>query len=37
MKPKGQESVPQEDLFRMRLGNLIDRRRERVRLAALID
>ena len=37
MKPKRQESVPQEDLFRMRLENLIDGRHELVRLATLID
>jgi IS5 family transposase len=37
MKPKRQESVPQEDLFRMRLENLIDPCHELVRLAALID
>ena len=37
MKPKRQESVPQEDLFRMRLENLIDPRHELVRLARLID
>lgn len=37
VKPKRQESVPQEYLFRLRLENLIDSRHERVRLAALID
>jgi IS5 family transposase len=37
MKPKRVESVVQEDLFRMRLENLIDPGHELVRLARLID
>ena len=37
MKPRTPPDVPAEDLFRNRLENLIDRRHELVRLAALID
>lgn len=37
MKPRSQESTPQEDLFRLRLENMINPRHELVRLAALID
>jgi len=37
MKPKRQETASQEDLFRMRLENLIELRHELVRLAVLID
>lgn len=37
MKPKRVESVVQEDLFRMRLENLIDPGHELVRLARPID
>lgn len=37
MKPKRQESIPQEDLFRMRLESLIDPCHKLVRLANLID
>ncbi len=37
MRPRRQESAPQEEMFRNRLENLIDQRHELVRLAALID
>ena len=37
MGPRRIESIPQDELFRNRLENLIDQRHELVRLAALID
>ena len=37
MGPRRSESIPQDELFRNRLENLIDQRHELVRLAALID
>jgi IS5 family transposase len=37
MRPKHPEAEPQEDLFRARLENLVDRRHALVRLAGLID
>ena len=37
MRPKSTENTPQNDLFRMRLDNLLDQRHELVRLADLID
>jgi len=37
MRPKQPETEPQEDLFRARLANLVDRRHALVRLAGLID
>ncbi len=37
MKPKDPESTPQNDLFRMELVNLVDRRHELVRLTEVID
>ena len=37
MKPQAPPDLPTEDLFRHRLDNLIDRRHELVRLAAMID
>jgi hypothetical protein len=37
MKPKEPAKHPQNDLFRMELGNLIDRRHELVRLSEAID
>jgi transposase, IS5 family len=37
MRPKQPEAEPQDDLFRARLENLVDRRHALVRLAGLID
>jgi IS5 family transposase len=37
MRPKQPKVEPQEDLFRARLENLVDRRHPLVRMAALID
>ena len=37
MGPGRGESIPQDELFRNRLENLIGQRHELVRLAALID
>jgi hypothetical protein len=37
MKPKRDEKAPQEDLFRMRLENLIDCHHELVKLSAVIN
>jgi IS5 family transposase len=37
MGPRRSESIPQDELFRNRLENLIDQRHELVRLAGLID
>ena len=37
MKPKKPEKTPQDDLFRMRLDNLLDQRHELYRLASKLD
>ena len=37
MKPKEPTNRPQNDLFRMELDNLIDRRHELVRLSEVMD
>ena len=37
MKPKSNKNIPQDDLFRMRLDNMLDLEHELIKLSKLID